>query len=306
MEKIIKKVIKKVKTDEIKANEVKADATKKDIQETPEIYTDDLPTGKDIDIDMIKHSAEYIEKYFDINQLYRICSAIKEESKDEETISKEQMLTNEEYCPDIYMGTDSKEALKKFYKRNGIRHQLNLFRNDKGTYDIPKSFAKKIINGIDFKDNFKSELKRLNLLERKIDNDDYTNCGEYFELILRLREAMIESLNESKEDYTVDDIDLLIITYYDPYAILQEWKIRKFIHGTRMLVKPYDLYNYSFVDEVYKKLRNLAIMTLESVKDQFFDVEDNVSDIVFEDFINNLEKEYPEEHLCITEIYDKH
>ena len=47
MGKIIKKVIKIVKTDEIKANEVKADATKKDIQETPEIYTDDLPTGKD-------------------------------------------------------------------------------------------------------------------------------------------------------------------------------------------------------------------------------------------------------------------
>lgn len=246
-----------------------------------------------------------IETFFGKGKFNRILNELKEDTG--ETISKEKLLTESDYRPEIYKDTDAKEALKKFYKRNPIKEQLDLFKNDKGRYEIPKSYAKKIKGGIDFFKKYKIEIDELDSFEKKIDKDDYSVCKEYFVKILELRKKMINSLSEIGKDYTENDVDLLIITYYNPYAILQEWKIKKCIHGMRLITEGNPQYRYDLVDTIYDYINEEVNYLLEKYsRETMSDDLSNISiDPIIETIIGCLEEDYPEEFLFISEIYYK-
>lgn len=168
---------------------------------------------------------ETIKLLYNPNRMNEILEKKNKNNNEEcKFINKQALINNPQYKPKHYLNDMTPDGLTKFYKR----HNAMLCRYKKGdNYEIPEWYAYLLKYAIDFQIDYKDKIKKISNLYDCLEEDNYSNAKLFFKEVLEFRKLLIQEL---KQCYDEDDIDILMISVFNPFVKYEVWRMRKVLN----------------------------------------------------------------------------
>lgn len=168
---------------------------------------------------------ETIKLLYNPNRMNEILEKKNKNNNEEcKFINKQVLINNPQYKPKHYLNDMTPDGLTKFYKR----HNAMLCRYKKGdNYEIPEWYAYLLKYAIDFQIDYKDKIKKISNLYDCLEEDNYSNAKLFFKEVLEFRKLLIQEL---KQCYDEDDIDILMISVFNPFVKYEVWRMRKVLN----------------------------------------------------------------------------